>query len=318
MKNNIERVCVVDTVYTLFLYLLISTMEEIKKTFFFFSSGIPEEIRSNFKQNSFYFDRNILSYKTYQRFCLEMRFLAKLLWPFLRNKGLTYWGHSHLFYSCGIIQNNKLNLIEDGVANYSRFNVSENIRLKTLKERIFGSFYFSEEIWGLHKSCCSIYLTDLMEIDDLIKEKVIHIDVESMWNVSEEDKRIFISKIFNIDSSDLALFDDKVVVLLTQCFSEDGYCSEISKVKMYKDIIEKYCSGKKLVIKPHPRELTDYSVYFPDAIVFKKRLPMEVLLLMGAQVNNVVTINSSVSYLISKSKSTEVTILGKDFLKKYK
>ena len=34
------RACIVDTIYSLFIYLLISNKEETEHTFFFFSDGI--------------------------------------------------------------------------------------------------------------------------------------------------------------------------------------------------------------------------------------------------------------------------------------
>ncbi|MBQ2116761.1 MAG: lipooligosaccharide sialyltransferase, partial [Lachnospiraceae bacterium] len=43
------------------------------------------------------------------------------------------------------------------------------------------------------------------------------------------------------------------------------------------DIIDKYCKGYKVLIKPHPRDLIDYESLCPDAEVIKGRFPVEVL-----------------------------------------
>lgn len=308
--KNIERVCVVDTIYTLFLYLLISTADEIKKTFVFFSSGIPEEIRKNFEDNSYYFDGK---YKSYRRFCRNLIFTAKWKWPFLRNKNLTYWGQSHMFFSSGIIQNNKFNIVEDGLANYKRYEVRKRHSCRWLREKMYGPLYFKEEVWGMHKNCNAIYLTGLMKVDDSIKEKVILVDINQLWKEADIEKRNIIYRLFNVEENDVQFFDADSVLLVTQCFSEDNLCSEEAKIKMYQDIVKNYCGNKRLIIKVHPREKTDYSAIFPEAEIYKKKIPIELLMLIGAKIQSVVTVSSSFSYALPKHINS--VVLGEDYFK---
>ena len=55
MQKNISNVCIVDSVYTLFLYSLIIDDDQLEKTYYFVSSGIAESIiiirKSKFPQN---------------------------------------------------------------------------------------------------------------------------------------------------------------------------------------------------------------------------------------------------------------------------
>ena len=43
------------------------------------------------------------------------------------------------------------------------------------------------------------------------------------------------------------------------------------------DVLEKYCKGYRIMIKPHPRDTIDYTKLCPDAVVLRGRFPVEVL-----------------------------------------
>ena len=69
----------------------------------------------------------------------------------------------------------------------------------------------------------------------------------------------------------------KSVLLITQPHSEDDIMSEESKIKLYKKIYNEFGDDKFLIIKPHPRERTDYRIYFDNAVVLDPVFPLEVL-----------------------------------------
>ena len=52
MKRLYTQICQVDTVYSLFLYLILFP-RNIESTFFFFGSGIPDIVKEQFKGHSF-------------------------------------------------------------------------------------------------------------------------------------------------------------------------------------------------------------------------------------------------------------------------
>lgn len=317
MKKRFKRICIVDTVYTLFLYLLISTEDDINKTFFFWSAGIPTEIRRKYKYQSYYIKPNDLKDSAIRLFYLKFTFLKIFRWTFLRNKHMTYWGHSHLRFSAIVIGRNKLNMIEDGVGNYSIYNIRQSNRLKWLKNLILGPYHEQENIWGINSNCENIYLTGLMEIPKAIKHKVRLINTIDLWLRASEFKKNYILNIYNIEKEDIEMLSNKTNLLITQCFSEDGDCSEITKIGMYRDIISCYCNDMNdLIIKPHPRETTDYSIIFPKATIYKKRIPLEILLIAGAKIKRIITINSTAAY--SSSNNTEMIILGRTYYEKYK
>lgn len=68
-------------------------------------------------------------------------------------------------------------------------------------------------------------------------------------------------------------------LLLTQTLVEDGLVdSEEEKIFVYSRIIEWFNSQNiKVVIKPHPRDKTNYATLFPEAFCFSPFFPVEIL-----------------------------------------
>lgn len=62
------------------------------------------------------------------------------------------------------------------------------------------------------------------------------------------------------------------------CFlTEPHPVDEEARKKVCLDVVEKYCKGYRVLIKPHPRDMIDYAELCPDAVVLRGRFPVEVL-----------------------------------------
>jgi hypothetical protein len=62
------------------------------------------------------------------------------------------------------------------------------------------------------------------------------------------------------------------------CFlTEPHPVDEEARKKVCLDVIDKYCKGYRVIIKPHPRDMIDYNKLCPNAIVLRGRFPVEVL-----------------------------------------
>lgn len=317
MNYKWKNICIVDTIYSLFLYLLISNEIDIKRTYFYWSEGIPLEIREKFKGQSYTFFNKFKSgtHRKLYQFILY-QFGAIIKWPFLKNKDLTYWGHSHLFFSSGIIRNNKMNLIEDGLMNYNKQMVPfKYLRFKRIKKIIWGPFSLKEEYIGERNFYGRIILTKNEYPKCLNKNIISVINMKNMWVMSDENKRKMINEIFNVTLNDIKVINKSSEILLTQCFSEDSYMKEEEKIRMYRELINKYCNKKSLLIKPHPREKTMYEKIFPDIPVFSKKIPAELLELNGLNLKAIYTINSTAAYNFSNSE--KIIILGNEFMDKF-
>ena len=200
------------------------------------------------------------------------------------------------------------------MANYSIFDIPLSYKNK-LKKFFLGTISVPENIRGNSEQCKNIYLTGQSEIIKNIANKVIIIDTQKIWSDMSLSKKQKILECFDVTNDDMSFFSNSSDVLFTQCFSEDNYCSEEIKIKMYKDIVNCFSNVGNLIVKPHPREITDYSVIFPEAVIYKKKIPIEILILLGVKIERAITVNSSAVY--NFPKTTKTIILGDEFCKKY-
>lgn len=191
------------------------------------------------------------------------------------------YGHGHTQFSYMFYEYENAYLIEDGLANYRKLesNFISNRLLNFLGLYIKGS----KSGYGTHENIKKVYLTYEGFCDVSSKAEII--DLNALWeNLSLED-HLKILKIFNF--SNLENID---VLLITQAFSEDNLMDLNEEMRIYSEIVEKY---PNIIIKPHPREVKDYSKIFPDNTVLDKHFPVELLVLMGIKIEKTVTISST-------------------------
>ena len=139
MKKDYPRVCLEDSAYSLFLYFLISSKEEIESTYYFFSDGIPQTVCRFFQSQSHFFNpRYCKNRKIYHPvrffYSLFLRWTAAWRWPFLKTANL--YGLEICFFSPMLVGYRKMVSIEDGFSNY--FVVDRKPKLPYLKRLFFG------------------------------------------------------------------------------------------------------------------------------------------------------------------------------------
>lgn len=191
------------------------------------------------------------------------------------------YGHGHTQFSYMFYEYENAYLIEDGLANYRKLesNFISNRLLNFLGLYIKGS----KSGYGTHENIKKVYLTYECFCDVSSKAEII--DLNALWeNLSLED-HLKILKIFNFTN-----LENIDVLLITQAFSEDNLMDLNEEMMIYSEIVEKY---PNIIIKPHPREVKDYSKIFPDNTVLDKHFPVELLVLMGIKIEKTVTISST-------------------------
>lgn len=107
--------------------------------------------------------------------------------------------------------------------------------------------------------------------------------------------------------------EDKILVL------SEPLCTLDVRKKIFSDIIRDYgkINGRKgqILIKPHPRDILDYTKEFPDDIVLDAMFPMEILNfipeLSFKRVISVFTVTDAIHF------AEEIVLLGKDFMDRY-
>ena len=258
---------------------------------FIFSSGVPEDVRKNinhvyFPASRFKFnaDDNLIKFAVMNLgVCFRQLYgilKLRLLMLFVGDD-VEIYGHGHTQFSYMFYEYENAYLIEDGLANYRKLesNFISNRLLNFLGLYIKGS----KSGYGTHENIKKVYLTYEGFCDVSSKAEII--DLNALWeNLSLED-HLKILKIFNF--SNLENID---VLLITQAFSEDNLMDLNEEMMIYSEIVEKY---PNIIIKPHPREVKDYSKIFPDNTVLDKHFPVELLVLMGIKIEKTVTISST-------------------------
>lgn len=289
----------VTTSYALFLYLI--RFGYNPEDIFIFTAAFPKNVSKNLKHISLpwvYFAKgplfaplnsirgiakNVSGYAKYFYGYLKLRILL-----FIKtfNKKVSVYGHAHNTFSYMFYENEDVYLIEDGVQNYV-VDIEETHKINPIIDSVlhfFGIYFISiKEAHGTHKNHKKVYLTKEFH-HPLIEDKIEIIDIEKCWNSKSDREREEILRIFNIDYNDILNLDEDVVLLLTEPFYEEKYMTFDEEIKIYRDIIDRF-DDKKVIIKPHPHDLKDYSQIFPEATVLEKSFPIELLNLIGYRPN---------------------------------
>ena len=198
--------------------------------------------------------------------------------------------------------------IEDGLANYTILNKNDKIKKVILKETIreiiknFFGLKTRKGVLGYAENTSKVYLTENLcrEVPKGLEKKAEIINLKDLWNKKSEEEKKIILDTFNFNNEILKKVDENTVMLFTQPLSEDKRILEEEKIELYSKILKKY-DNNSIIIKPHPREKTDYSKYFPDCYVMKEKYPVEILELVGINIKKVITIFSSAAFAFGKN-----------------
>lgn len=185
------------------------------------------------------------------------------------------------------IKNNKdVYLYEHGNGNYC---VGPYPNYKMIKK-----FLGITEGYGRHSRVKRIYLQHPEKAPKDIIHKVTGFSIKNLYNklfLKEQQNLLSFFGIHKINKT-------SDVIILTQPISEDGFYSEREKIEIYREIIDsRFPSDKsRVVIKPHPRDKTNYGKYIPDVMLLPRSFPMEILNFTNIRFIKAITICSSAVY----------------------
>lgn len=296
--KKISRVCIVNNAYVLFQYFLLSSLEEIGHTFFFFAEDINDNIADRFEHARLCLPSSKI--KVFF-FLIWLKITSDVKWPFL--KECEFWGQDNILITSPLLKNRKIILPEDGLLNYNFVPIKR--KFKWIRRLLFGNL-LSECGLGYSRNVDTMYLTGIKKIPQGLEEKVHIVDYSSIWKSSSPEKQKFIMEVFGISEDIFDIFGNNSKVLFTQPLSEDNILSEDEKIEIYKKIVENV--GSDLIIKTHPREVTNYRQIFPENIVYDKPVPLELISLVGIQFAEVYTLFSTA--VLNLPNNTKVNWLG--------
>lgn len=305
-----KRTCIVDTVYSLLLYLLISDIKSIKKTTFYigstileFSSVLPNVITLTNK-DFITTDKNKLNglRKKYRRELLKIYFSD-------------VYAQDHLAFAPLFIGWNRYTLLEDAPSVYKRYKEVKFLKpllIKPWKTRLFFDLYAGPtygKYLGTNKFCKKILYTEKSDISsDLFKgKKASYVNLFELWENSDVVKKDYIKKVYSIDKDLLDRFCDKKVIIFSQPLQEDCGLTDEEMVDVYSPYIETY-KPMGVVIKVHPRDKFDYVKYFPSVSVVCNKAPMQLLNLMGLVFDVAITVCSTA--VSAMPKETQIIWIG--------
>lgn len=303
------------TKYVLILSLIINRNN--RNTIYFIDEELKEELNlskykvvwlKKFKKSNYLLEK----YKKWQYNNKLLKEIAEIDELYLQD---------HIKFSQFFLNNfnGKAILLEDGTINYNEKILLEekNKKLKKIKINHFMKKVIVEKIkkeyrrFGLSEKIQEIYLTGLLPIPDLIKNKVKIINISDEWEkLSKKDKEeiLGVLKISSKSFENLKVEKNKVL-LLTQPLSEDKIITKKEKIDIYREILLKE-NGKNIYIKAHPREKTNYKEVFKEfnINIIENSFPIEICLLLDIKFEKVITLFST-GALSFKGKS-EVEFIG--------
>lgn len=330
LNKNIKRVCLVGNQHGLLQYIMLSSFEEIDQTFFLWNYvGIPDSVKEKLgKQGAIIPSHNNLMERviaplggkmpklylilSFFKHFFYYRIYYPLKFPFILRSDLDYWGHDHVFNAHCFLRNHPFHLLEDGMFNYGPFIYHQTKqKYLFLKRLVAGSNFVGYKRYaGDEKNCIGIYLTGLSDKGEALNDPKVKIrSFSDMWNDSDIEKRTFINNIFGVSCRLIDGCRKCHQILLTTPFSESGVLSEAEKIDMYRKVL-KMIGRNDIVIKPHPREVTDYSTCL-NVPVLDTKAPMQLLSLNGVKFDCVYSVYDS-SALYDFPYKVKVCVLGSE------
>ena len=316
MVKKHKNICLVTTVYSFFLYLLIKGYNE--DDIYIFTAWFPKEVSKNVKHiqmppvifrgkkfaelnsiSGIY--KNIIGFFKYFYGYFKLRILL-----FIKtfNCDVEVYGHAQTPFSYIFFENENSNIIEDGVSNYSA-EITETHNINPIIDtllHICGIYFLTVgECYGSHKNIKNVYLTHERN-HPLIKDKVKIINIKEFWNNLSNKNQDKILEIFNVNIEGID-FNKKTALLLTEPLSESGVISieEEDEINIYNEIIDKF-DDYQIIIKPHPRDTKNFEKIFPNMKIIDKHFPVEILTLININPTVVCSVVSAALYNFEKSK----------------
>lgn len=306
-----KKVVVENTIYSLFLYMLIN--KGCEDSFFILSNTIDKTIidKINKYSKGVYVYKSKIKGSIFNKVYNFYREQIKLRCHYrnkLKGESLCIFGNDDLSFS-HIFRKYGFNVIEDGLINYDIAKKKQYEVKKLLSNyAIFNMKRYSP--LGYDKKVKLIFLTGILKIPKVLEKKVRLINPRTLWEELPYLEKESILDIFGVDINFLESISEKSIVVFTQCLSEDGFISEKVKIEIYTKLLLNY-PIKDVIIKTHPRELTNYKAIFPEAQVIDTPFPAEILSLIGVNFKKIVTLFSSAA--TSFDRSIQLDFHGTEF-----
>lgn len=304
--------CIIDTPYSLFLYLLMFEDGDWDRTVFFVGDGIEEAYLKHLKK-VVRFSSNYDDYVTRAQL-LKVKMRA---WYYrcLYISHTKLFAQDHLVFSSQLIGGKKYTMVEDAPGSYTTclstsvrdvLPIPTLLRPKLRRLLLWGPVY--GQFFGRNENCEDRWVTEKSdEQSPVLKDKhYTLLNLHALWDSASGEKKQYISRVFGLDETILEPLQHSKTIIFTEAFAEDGLSLEEAS-SIFAPYIEKY-KETGVIIKPHPRDYMDWKSVFSDVEVLRTRVPMQVLSIVGADFERAITICSTA--ISSMNPETEIVWLG--------
>ncbi len=331
-KMTIDKICCPTSLYGLLQYLLY-TKADVEHTLFvtFPNARMPLEwLRERFP-HAICLPRYSPFYKKTKKPLLAIIWWCKIwvkqlwvkLWT-LKYRTCKFYiqDEGYAFRFLTTLKLSKFICLEDGEANYSYGD--SPILQRDKKKEMFDSLSRMAKIirrilrpdlypcrrgCGFDENVSSVLLTDMPPRE--LRAHAIIRSIDSLAReLNEETKRRIISIFLSPEEVEKIENIKTDTWLITQPLEIFG-CDEQEKISYYRNFIKEYKLGD-CVIKPHPREATDYQNFFPNSPIVKGKYPFELHMLFKNSPKVLATLTSSSTHHFKNS--CKLIELGKDEL----
>ena len=303
MKKNL---CIVGSLYGLFVYLIYSSQRDIENTKFIIDAEIKpfvSKITSDYyvvsESRLFYFSIfRILYYRLIFHYYI-----------FNTNHNYTIYAQDHTCYASYILGDKEYTMIEDAphiaklfasYKNYFKNKLTYSKRRASFTGRMIGLLH--GQAYKLPHGLSPTAKRLLLSADDHLQytkgKDVVLFDFEEKWNTKREDERSLILETFGLSANDVDIIKSKRVIIYTQPLFDRKYCTLEEHARIYKQIIENYHECD-VMIKVHPQDTFDYSSICNQAYIFKKKVPSQLIDVIGARFEIAATVCSSAVYSLT-------------------
>lgn len=301
LLRKYRAIAYLPNVYTLLQYYLLEPYR-VEDTLFFFDDNFPSPVIERIP------GAKILSRRSKVACCISL-YIIRSIALFYRTMPI-YLGGDLCYTNSFLRFFKRIIYLEDGSASYLLTDKEQPLQKnKTILKRwLWGKIYPS---FGLANNVELVFLTGILPIPEIIVKKVRQINLELLWQQKDERGKEWILNIFMPNGFDPKLLKRYDILLLTQPITEqsEGYFSESEKIKVYRLLLKDY-NESNVLIKVHPTEVTDYSLYFPSAGILTGVCPMELLSFLGIAFKKTITVNSTA--IFNMKETGEKIIAGWD------
>lgn len=300
--------CIVDTPYSLFLYLLMCEDRDRERTIFFVGDGIADEYLVRLPK-VIRFSSNYDDYATqWQLLKIKLRALYYRL-RYINHTEL--FAQDHLVFSSQLIGQKKYTMVEDAPGSYTTclgsavkevLPIPKRLRPRMRRLLLWGATY--GQFFGRNEYCEDRWVSEDNDIKSpiLCGRRYTLLNLHELWESASSEKRKYILSAFGIEEDILQSLQHCKTIIFTEAFAEDGLnLNEAASI--FEPFVKKY-QPEGVMIKPHPRDKMDWAQVFPETIILKTKVPMQILSIMGADFERAITVCSTA--ISSMKADTEI------------